>query len=517
MPANAPSPGLRPVRLDAYRYAIGLIPGLEFFENALLVYFAAYVAGGVDASPKEFVWMTTAYGIASVLAILKQQWLVERIGYRRYLTVSLLLYACGAVVAGTTESVTQLVVARTLQGACAGSWMSACRILAQVSFPAERRGKAVQTFALMLFTCMAAAPLVGSLLVARYTWRMLFLCTAPLAVMLAALAWFSVPDIGRLRDRQTGGGSYPFLPFMAFALAMGGLQVVLQEMRYSLWLQTPWLPLLTAAAVGALVWFAYHQWEHPAPFIQLQSLRRREFQVGLLLFVFYYYLANTQSYLLPRLFEQGFGFTIEHTGQLLGYSSLLTVLLLIAYFRFAKFITQKKYLIISGFAMTIVTCVWLGALPPDAGQAQLYGILALKSVFGIFVVLPVANLTFKTFDHESFVHGYRLKNILRQLSGSFAVSTIVAFEQHRDALHRTRLSEATNPFNPAFSQTLDSLTAALTHAGVAVSQAHGAALAQIAQIIQRQAAFLTFIDGFHFVAIVALCGGIFAALQQRLN
>ena len=84
--ASPPSDPLRPMRIEAYRYALGLIPGLEFFENALLVYFAVYVSGGVDASPKEFVWMTTAYGIASVLAILKQQWFVERIGYRRYLT-----------------------------------------------------------------------------------------------------------------------------------------------------------------------------------------------------------------------------------------------------------------------------------------------------------------------------------------------------------------------------------------------------------------------------------------------
>lgn len=507
---------IRPIRAEAYRYALGLIPGLEFFENALLVYFAVYISGGVDASPNEFVWMTTAYGVASVLAILKQQWFVERIGYRRYLSASLLLYACGALLAGTSESVTQLVIARACQGFSAGSWMSSCRILAQVSVPAERRGKAVQTFALLLFTGAAAAPLIGGLLVSEYSWRMLFLCTAPPAVLLAGLAWFTVPDAGRMRERATGG-RYPFVPFMAFALAMGALQVVMQEMRYTLWLQTPWLPLLTAAGVAALVGFGYHQWQHPAPFIRLQTLRRREFQVGLLLYAAYYYLANTQSYLMPRMLEQGLGFTLERTGQLLGYSALLTVLLLVAYFRIAKFITHKKLLIVGGFAMTIATSLWLAAMPPDAGQSQLYGVLALKAVFGIFTVLPVANLTFRTFDHESFVHGYRLKNILRQLSGSFAVSTIVAFEQHREALHRTRLTEAANPYSPIFRQTLDTLANALTHMGVPAAQAQGAALSQIAQTIQRQASFLTFIDGFRFIAIVALCGAVFAAMQKQLN
>ena len=38
----------------------------------------------------------------------------------------------------------------------------------------------------------------------------------------------------------------------------------------------------------------------------------------------------------------------------------------------------------------------------------------------LFIVLPVANLTFRPFAAEDFAHGYRLKNLVRQLAISFA-------------------------------------------------------------------------------------------------
>jgi hypothetical protein len=36
-------------------------------------------------------------------------------------------------------------------------------------------------------------------------------------------------------------------------------------------------------------------------------------------------------------------------------------------------------------------------------------------------------------------------------------------------------------------------------------------------MIQPQASFLSFVGGFHCIAIVALCGAIFAAIQEHLN
>ena len=69
----------------------------------------------------------------------------------------------------------------------------------------------------------------------------------------------------------------------------------------------------------------------------------------------------------------------------------------------------------------------------QVGQFILYSYLELLL---LFIVLPVANLTFKIFEIEEFTHGYRLKNIVRQLTLSFATAAVIIVEQHREALHQ---------------------------------------------------------------------------------
>src|SRR6185369_1256197 len=83
----------RRFRADLFPWAIALATGLEYFDNTIFSFFTSYIAGGINASTDELVWSSSAYAVASVLAILQQQWWVERVGYRRYIGGCLLLFA----------------------------------------------------------------------------------------------------------------------------------------------------------------------------------------------------------------------------------------------------------------------------------------------------------------------------------------------------------------------------------------------------------------------------------------
>ena len=63
--------------------------------------------------------------------------------------------------------------------------------------------------------------------------------------------------------------------------------------------------------------------------------------------------------------------------------------------------------------------------------------MLLRGLLLLFIVLPVANLTFRIFAIEEFTHGYRLKNIVRQVTISFATASVIIVEQHRQALHQS--------------------------------------------------------------------------------
>ncbi|MGF6597051.1 MFS family permease [Paraburkholderia sp. GAS448] len=514
-PSRVPRFSATRLRGDFFPWALALVTGLDYFDNAVFSFFASYIAGGVNASPDELVWSSSAYAVAAVLGILQQQWWVERFGYRRYVAGCMLLYSAGAVAAALCDTSFELLFARGFQGYFIGPMMGTCRILIQSSFTPQQRAGAIRAFLILIVAGSALAPLVGGQLVAHFTWRALFACTAPAGAIFAGLALFALPDSGDVLPEERGASH--FWPYMIFAFAQGALQIVMQQVRFQLFSASPGLIILAVAGIAALAWFAYQQWHHPSPLVRLHALREKTFQVGLVLYMFYYYESTGFSYLVSRLLEQGLGYPVENAGRLVGITSLISSSALFVYLRYAKLLPRKKWIIVPGFAVAALAAAWMTRMSPGVDQRALIGPLLLRGLLLLFIVLPVANLTFKIFAIEEFTHGYRLKNIVRQLTISFATASVIIVEQHRQALHQTRLAEYANPYNPVFQSTIATLSNGFAAAGHSMSEAHALAIVQVSRMVAQQASFLASLDGFYFLIGVAVCGGIFAAWQKQID
>ncbi|MBB3259712.1 MFS family permease [Paraburkholderia bannensis] len=515
MPSRAPLLSAARLRGDFFPWVLALATGLDYYDNAIFSFFTSYIAGGINASPDELVWSSSAYAVGAVLGILQQQWWVERVGYRRYVAGSLLFYSAGAMAAALCESSIELAFARGFQGYCIGPMMGTCRILIQICFTPQQRPVATRAFLILIVLSSALAPLAGGLLVSHFDWRALFAFSAPAGVIYAVLALLALPDSGHVLPEERGGTH--FWPYIIFAFAQGALQIAMQQVRFELFSNSPGILFLTVAGMAALAWFAWHQWHHPKPLMRLHALREKPFRVGLLLYMLYYYLTTALSYQVSRLLEGGLNYPVENAGRLTGVTSLISATALFVYFRYSKYIAHKKWIIVPGFVLAAFIAFWMTRLTPDTSQSWLVFPLLLRGLLLLFIVLPVANLTFRIFAIEEFTHGYRLKNVVRQLTMSFATATVIILEQHRLALHQTRLVEFVNPLNPIFQNTYATLVHAFEGLGRSPSEAQGLAIAQMSRMVAQQASFLSSLDGFYFLIGVAIVGGVFAAWQKQID
>lgn len=516
MSASAPASGERRFDIAALMpWVIAMVTGIDYFDNALFAFFASYIAGGVSASADELVWASSAYALGAVLGILNQHAWVERLGYRRYLAICMFAFAIGGVCAALADNSVQLMLARGVQGYFVGPMLGACRILIQIGIPLQRRAKALKSFMVLIVFSGALAPIIGAWLVTHFEWRSLFLCTAPVAVLTGVMALWTLPDIGDVAPHERTAPHHA--AYVVFALAQAALQVVLTRSHFELFFGSPTLIGLALAGIAGLAWFVYHQWQHPAPLVRLDVLRHSTFQVGLALYVVYYYLSTGFSYLLPRLMEGGLGFSVGDTGYFTGATSLASGLLLFAYLKFSARVAHKKWLIVTGFGIAALAGWLFARMSPEVGRLQLMGPLLLRGLMMLFVVLPVANITFRAFGAEDFAHGYRLKNLVRQLAISFATATVIALQQHRVALHETRLAESASASNPTFVQSLDMLTRGFAAGGHALGEAHALALATLSRVLEQQATFVASLDGFQVMAVIALVCGVFAAWQREID
>ena len=452
-------------------WVLGLVTALDFFDSAMFSFFAGVIATGVGASLTEYVWFSSGYAVAAILGILQQAWWVERLGHRRYIAFCMGLYAIAGLCAALSQNPVELLLARSAQGYFIAPMLGACRIILQTCYTAAERPKAIRAFLILMLLGAAVAPLAGGLLVPMFGWRALFASTMPLAMVCAALAWHLVPASGDRPPHERGAAH--FWPYLVFAFAQAALQIVLLKLRQEVFMSSPETVLLALLCGAALLWFGWQQWRHPTPLLRLHALGERHFLSGLVLFVFYYFLSTAFGYLLPRVLETGLGFTLERSANLIGLTSLAAAPALFVYFAIARRVRRRKFIIVGGFILALAAALWMTRIPADAGAGAVLGPLVLRGLLTLFMVLPVASVTFTIFSHEDFAHGYRLKNIVRQMAISLAMASIIAFEQHSLALHHSQVA--------------------------------------------RQAHLLAFNDAFYFLAVVALCGGLFAAWQTRID
>ncbi|MBP2839274.1 MFS transporter [Pseudomonas sp. PNP] len=495
--------------------AIALSVGLDYFDNSAFSFFIGEIAGGIAAPPDELIWSSSAYAVASVLGILQQQWWIERLGNRHYIGLCLLLFAAGSLACTLSQSSLELAMARSLQGYVMGPMLSACRILLQLGFAPARRAGAVRIFLLMILLCSALAPLAGGYLVAAFGWRSVFYCTMFAGLLIAALVFLVLPATGRVPAHERE--QPPLWPYVGAAVALASLQVVVQQLRYTPFSESPWLQGLTLIGLLILGGFVWQQWRHPHPLLRLHGLRDATFRTGLVLYALYYFISNALGYLVSRLLQVGLGYPVQNAGQLVGMTSLAALGGAIIYFRYSGQLTHKKWIFVPGFLLAAGISGWFAILPPNVSMSWLVLPLALRGLLLMFVALPVANLAFQAFTSDLYPHSYRIKNVVKQIAYSTSTATIIVLEQHRLAFHHTVLAANISPGNPALRDFLAPLSRHFEQAGYAAAAAQSLAMAQVERLITQQANFMSFLDGFAFLTVLSIGAALFALWQRRIR
>ncbi|NIY49253.1 MFS transporter [Cedecea colo] len=499
-------------QLILYSLAIALCVGLEFFDSAFFSFFASYIAGGVNASADELVWSTSLYAVTSVLGILQQSWLVQRTGYKGYLILCLLGFSVASLAICFAESSSELAILRAIQGYCMGPMLSICRIMLQTTLEGKTRGLALRLFLFCILLSSASAPLVGGYLIGALGWKAPFTVMSIAGVLIALLVFYSVPQRGKVPPEQYGEAH--FWPYIIFTGAVVSLQTAMQQVQFEHFSSTPLIPLLTGLGIVAIGWFAFHQWQHPRPLLNLHTFSTDLFRTGLVMYMFYYYINNSMGYLISRMLESGLNYPVQNAGLLVGGTSLLALSLLFVYFRFAARVTNKKYMIIPGCLTAAVICLWMIKMPPDVSEGWLLIPLFLRGGLLLTIALPVGGSAFKLFNEEDYNHSYRFKNIVKQLTYSFSTASVIMIEQDREALHYSRLADHITPDNPAFQEAMNKLSEHLVL--FSNEELKEASLGLIQKMVLSQSKMMSIQDGFLYLAIIAVVAALFSLWQKKI-
>ena len=253
------------------------------------------IASDLHVAPAVSVWVINAYQLAMVATVLPLASFGDIIGHRRIYIGGLAIFTIASLACANATSLTELAMARALQGLGASGIMSVNAALLRFIFPPDRLGRGVGLNALVVGVGFAVGPSVASLVLSVASWPWLFGINVPFGLMALAVALPSLPHSPRSARRFDGIAAG--LNVVAFTSLMVALSSAAQREPARLWAGA----LVAALVFGALL--IRREQDSNAPILPIDLYRRPAFALSSVTAICSFAAQGLAFVSLPFLFE----------------------------------------------------------------------------------------------------------------------------------------------------------------------------------------------------------------------
>lgn len=277
-PAAASSQPVFGVRLAVGLLGVllaAMVSGLSSRVPALVL---VDMQGGLGFAKDDFSWLSTAYSAGELAAMPFAAWFAITFSMRRFHLTMLAAAMVLAAVLPWVRDLHLLLALRVLHGLCAGSLVPILMMAALRFLPAPIRLHGLALFAMTATLSPNVALWLAALCVDHLeNWRWAYWHVIPLGLIAMAMVGWGIPKMPPALPRLKQAD------WFGMALGLPGLMLLVvgidQGIRLD-WFNSP--VIVASLGVGATftALFLVCEWCHPAPFVRLELLKRRNIWLG---------------------------------------------------------------------------------------------------------------------------------------------------------------------------------------------------------------------------------------------
>jgi len=186
-----------------------------------------HIAGSLSASTDESTWVLTSYLVANAIMLPAAGWIARRIGRKRLLMISILVFTGASLLCGVAIDMPMLIMARVLQGLGGGGMQPLAQSILLESFPPSKHGTAMAVYGMGIVVAPVIGPTLGGWITDSYSWRWIFYINLPVGLLALFMANLFIEDPPYLRHKFKGAIDY--LGFGLMAVWLGAMQLVLDK------------------------------------------------------------------------------------------------------------------------------------------------------------------------------------------------------------------------------------------------------------------------------------------------
>jgi EmrB/QacA subfamily drug resistance transporter len=220
-------------------------------------------------------WVVTSYLLASTVSTPIYGKLGDMMGRKPVFLAAILIFLAGSMLAGLSQSMTELIAFRAIQGVGAGGLIVSAQAIIADIVPPRERGRYMGLIGSVFAVASVAGPLLGGFLVDNLSWRWVFYVNMPIGAVAVAIVLLRlhlhVPHVSHRIDVLGAVLLSAGVAALTLVATWGGTEYAWTSTR-----------ILGLAALGTVLLLVFLWWETRAeePILPLTLFRSRIFSVA---------------------------------------------------------------------------------------------------------------------------------------------------------------------------------------------------------------------------------------------
>ncbi len=388
---------------------------MEFLDGTVIATALPDMARSFGVQAVDLNIGISAYLITLAVLIPASGWIADRFGARKVFTLALAIFTLASVLCGLATSVDQFVAMRVLQGMGGALMVPVGRLAVLRTTPKHLLIAAIATLTWPALVAPIIGPPLGGFITSYANWRWIFFINVPLGLIAIMLALRIIPDIYEESRRpfDTPG-------FIATSVAMVSL-VCAMEMMGAQQVNTGITLALLAVGGVTMIYALRHFRRAEWPMIRLDALQVPTFRVTMYGGSLFRASISAVPFLLPLLFQVGFGMDAFHSGLLVLAVFVGNLTIKPATTPLIRGLGFKKLLLING-ALNVLALLACAFLTPQTPVWVIMLVLYLGGVFRSIQFTAISTLAFADVPSPQMSYANTLFSTATQLAVGLGIT-----------------------------------------------------------------------------------------------